>query len=174
MPAAPASIPFLNMPHPLLPESPQVLFPHLEFIPPCQRAGCSTSQSASRSPPLGEHPCPCHLRQALPLPSPQLGPCLFRLQHVSECLVRFYSYLLTVSCLPHSSVCSRRTGTLPVLLTILIPAPSTVPGSTHVASINQSTEHSMNWENGDWILEVGSSPLRVLLKEVTSSDSYFK
>lgn len=112
--------------------------------PPCSETWllhfsvCLTVTSSGR-PPLSTPP---KVGPALACSTAQ--PLLFRSQYLPECIVGFYSYLFTVSCLPHWSV-SSRTRTLPLLLTILTPAPPTVPGSTRMESINRSTKRSMTW-----------------------------
>lgn len=137
-------MPFLNMPRPLLPQGLHMCWSlHLEPIPSLLRdlaapfSVCLTVTSSGRP--------------SLSTP-PKVGPALahstaqplFVSLTVLTRAYCFYSYLFTVSCLPHWSV-SSRARTLPLLLTILTPAPTPVPGSTRVEPINQSTKHSMTW-----------------------------
>lgn len=92
-------------------------------------SGVLTVTSAGRS------ASPLHLTQARPLPIPRLSRVCFPYS-TFPCIVS--TPVRSVSCLPHLNVSGGRTGTWPVLLIIPTPAPSTVPGSISVQSINQS------------------------------------
>ena len=139
---------YLNIPSPLLPP----VFSHALFPPPGIHLPPSqlnipvslivtSSRRPSLSSPWSEHPM-----QASPLPIWHLSPCLFILSTQSLSFLSISTGSQCLISLSHPNVSSRRTGTLAILLIILITAPSTVPGSMHVEAINnQSIKNSTTW-----------------------------
>lgn len=115
-------------------------------LPPSQlNIPVSLIVTSSRRPSLSS-PWSEHLTQALPLPIWHLSPCLFLLSAQSLSFLSISTGSQCLISLSHPNVSSRRTGTLAVLLIILITTPSTVPGSLYVEAINnQSIKNSTTW-----------------------------